>query len=195
MATPNTARVAVLSAKVTGAIFVAPTTTALPTDATSSLDGYECLGFTSDAGISISESSSSNSVRVWEGLVEARTITTEYTEQVTFTPVECNAAVAKFLWGEANVVVDVQSGGLKIMHHGKTMDPVHIVIEAVPFAGAVARYCAKAQLTQRGDMAGNGKDPSGRQATMNCLAVNGVTMTEYIASVDDVTTSTTTTTE
>lgn len=185
MATPDATKVAVLEGAVTGAIFVAPTTTALPTDATTALgSGYSCLGFTSDDGITITEETSNNSLRVWEGRVEVRNTRTEYTEQISFTPVECNADVAKLIWGEDKVTV-AQSGALTIQHHGASMEPVHIVIEAVPYAGAVARYCCKAQLTERGDVTGNGQDFAGRELTFNCLATSGgITMTEYVAETE-----------
>lgn len=189
MAIPNTAKVAVLEGKVTGAIFVAPVETALPTDATTALSGFTCLGFTSDEGITISEDASNNSLRVWEGRTEVRNARTEYTEKISFTPVECNADVAKLIWGDDKVTVG-DGGELTIKHHGAEMAPVHIVIEAVPYAGAVARYTAKAQLTERGDVTGNGQDFAGRQLTFNCLGVNGVTMTEYVAPVSAVTTTT-----
>ena len=112
--------------------------------------------------------------------MEVRNTRTEYTEQINFTPVECNSEVAKLLWGDDSVDVADQTGNLTIRHHGKAMAPVHIVIEAVPFEGAVARYCCKAQLTERGDVTGNGQDFAGRECTFNCLAVNGTTMTEYV---------------
>ena len=77
--------------------------------------------------------------------------------------------------------VTVGTGGtLTILHHGDTMEPVHIVIETVPYAGAVARYCCKAQLTERGEATLNGQDFSGRECTFNCLAVDGHTMVEYV---------------
>lgn len=182
MATPDSSKVAVGSALVTGAIFVAPTTVALPTDGTTALGtDFKCLGFTSEDGITITESSSNNALRAWEARTEVRNMRTEYTESIQFTPVECNEEVAKAMWGADMVEVDSTSGAMTIRHHGKTMDPVHIVIETVPYEGAVARYCAKAQLTERGDMTGNGQDFAGRELTFNCLAVNGVTMTEYVA--------------
>ena len=180
MATPDSSKVAVGSARVTGAIFVAPTTVALPTDGTTALaQDYECLGFTSDDGLTISESSSNNALRVWEGRLEVKNTRTEFTEQIGFTPVECNEEVAKLLWGSGKVTVGT-GGTLTILHHGDTMEPVHIVIETVPYAGAVARYCCKAQLTERGEETLNGQDFSGRECTFNCLAVDGHTMVEYV---------------
>ena len=181
MATPDASKVAVLEGAVTGAIYVAPTTVALPTDGTTALaQDYKCLGYTSDEGIVITESTDNESKRVWEGRVEVRNVRTEYTEQVQFTPVECNEEVAKLMWGDDAVDVAAQTGNLTIRHHGRTLAPVHLVIEAVPFEGAVVRYVCKAQLTEKGDMSGNGSDFAGRQCTMNCLAVNGTTMTEFV---------------
>lgn len=191
MATPNTANVAVGSALVTGAIYVADTTVALPTSASAALaSGYTCLGFTSDEGVTITEDSSTTSLRAWEGRTEVRNIRTEYTEKISFTPIECSEEVAKLYWGADKVTVST-GGALTIKHHGGTLDPVHVVIETVPCSGKVARYCCKAQLTERGDSTLNGEDFSGRQCTFNCLADSaGVTMTEYVAT----TTTTTTTT-
>ncbi|MFR5828912.1 MAG: hypothetical protein ACLUE1_07550 [Adlercreutzia equolifaciens] len=132
MGTPDITKIAVLEGKVTGAIFVAPATTPLPTDATTALPAeYKCLGFTSDDGIVITEDGSTKQLRVWEGNTVARTQKTEYNEQIKFTPVECSEDVAKFTWGDDKVSVDT-SGNLTIKHHGQTMMPVHTVIEAVP---------------------------------------------------------------
>lgn len=182
MSTPDSSKVAVLEGKVTGAIFIAPTTAVLPTDATTALAAtFKCIGFTSEDGITISEESSSKQLRAWEGRSVVRNQRTEYTEKIKFTPVECNEDVAKLMWGDDKVTAGT-GGALTIKHHGETLEPVLCVIEAVPYAGAVARYCAKVQLTERGDMTGNGDDPSGRELTFDCIAVEGVTMTEYIAS-------------
>jgi len=182
MATPDASKVMVLEGKVTGSIFVAPTTVALPTDATTALaQDFKSLGFTSDEGITISEDGSNTPLRVWEGLAEVRNIRTEFTEQIAFTPVECNEEVAKLMWGDDAVDVAQTTGNLTIRHHGRSMKPVHVVVECVPFVGAVARYCAKVQLTERGEQSGNGQDFAGRELTFNCLAVDGTTMVEHVA--------------
>ena len=181
MATMNAEQVTVGSASATGAIYVAPTTTALPTDAVTTLSGYTLLGFTSDAGVQISESSSSDSIYAWEGRVEVYRTKTEYTEQVSFTPIQCNADVAKLIWGEDMVQVD-SNGNILAKHHGKTMEPVHIVIETTPRAGIVKRFCQKSQLSERGDITMDGTQIDGRQLTFNNLADEyGVTCYEYTA--------------
>lgn len=184
MGKPDSTKVSVLEGKVTGAIFVAPTSVPLPTDATTPLpEQYKCVGFTSEDGIVITEDGSTKSIRAWEGRTIVRNQRTEYKEQVKFTPIECNEDVAKLTWGENHVKVSA-SGALEIQHHGDTLEPNHTVIEAVPFAGAVSRYCSKTQLAERGDQTANGEDNAGRELTFDCLGVDGVTMTEYVAFTD-----------
>ena len=100
MATMNAAQVTVGAAAATGAIFVAPSGTALPTDATTALaNTYVLLGFTSEEGVQISEDSSTESIKAWEGHVTVYNVRTEYTENISFTPIQCNADVAKLTWG------------------------------------------------------------------------------------------------
>lgn len=182
MATMNAAEVTVGSAAATGAIFVAPTTVALPSDATTALSSdWVLLGFTSDAGVQISESTSSNAINAWEGRVEVYNVRTEYTESVSFTPIQCNADVLKLIWGDDMVEVD-QSGTILAKHHGQNLEPVHIVIETTPREGIVKRFCQKSQLTERGEQTMDGTQADGRQLTFNNLAdENGVTCYEYTA--------------
>lgn len=178
----DASRVTVGSALATGAVFVAPKGTAHPTDATTALAStYKCIGYTSDEGLSISESSNNDAKRAWEGLTEVYNVKTEYSEQISFTPIECNAEVAKLMWGEDAVIVD-NDGNLTIKHHGETMEPVECVIETVPRSGIVNRRVATIQLTERDTQTLNGSDLDGRALTFDCLAdANGVTMTEFVA--------------
>lgn len=184
MATMNAQEVTVGSALATGAIFVAPVENALPTDATTALDTsiYKLLGFTSTAGVKISESRSTQSIPAWEGLVEVYNVVTEYSESVAFTPIQCNADVAALTWGASNVTVDTEAGTLVCRHTAKTLEPVNIVIETVPREGIVRRYCMTAQLSKRADQTLDGKQIDGRELTFKCIAdSNGVTCYEYTA--------------
>ena len=183
MATMDASQVTVGAAKSTGAIYVAPEGTALPSDATTALGSqFTLLGFTSDEGVNISESSDSESILAWEGRVEVYNVRTEYTESVAFTPIQCNADVAKLTWGDDMVIVDSQSGAIRAKHHGKTLDPVVIAIEVTPREGIVKRYSGTFQLVERGDATLDGTQVDGRQLTFNAVAdSNGVTMYEDTA--------------
>lgn len=182
MATLDAEQVGVGAALATGAIFVAPTTATAPTNATSALpSAYVLLGFTSDAGVTVSESRSTNKINAWEGRTTVYEVVTEYTEQVAFTPIQINADVAKLVWGDDHVSVD-NSGNITIEHHGETLEPVAIVIETVPRPGIVRRYAGNFQLSERGQAANDGTQVDGRQLTFTAIAdANGVTMREFIA--------------
>ena len=183
MATMDASQVTVGSAAATGAIFVAPKGTTLPTDATTSLaNAFKLLGFTSDAGVQISESSSSNTIRAWEGRSTIYEVKTEYTESVSFMPIQCNADVAKLTWGDDHVTVDGTSGALTVEHHGGSLEPVVIAIETSPRDGIVKRYTGEFQLSERGEQTMDGTQVDGRQLTFNAIPDSeGVTMVEFTA--------------
>jgi hypothetical protein len=183
MATMSESQVTIGAASATGAIFVAPKTATLPTDATTQLgEAFTLLGFTSDAGVQISESSSTETIRAWEGRAEVYNVRSEYTESISFTPIQCNADVAKLTWGDDRVAVAETTGNLTISHHGGTLEPVAIVIETTPRAGIVKRYVGTFQLTERGEVTMDGTQADGRQLTFNAIAdAGGVTMREYVA--------------
>lgn len=184
MATMSASQVGIGSADVTGAIFVAPKGTTLPTDATTNLSGsFVLLGFTSDAGVTISESTSTEDLRAWEGRTVVMTAVTEYTESVSFTPIQCNSDVAKLMWGNDAVTIG-GDGSIHAKHHGKTMEPVVIAIETTPRTGIVKRYTGTFQLTERGEHVMNGAQVEGRQLTFKAIADDsGYTMHEYTAFV------------
>lgn len=183
MATMNASEVTVGASKATGAIFVAPKGTALPTDATTTLGGsFNLLGFTSDAGVTISESSSDETIHAWEGRSSVYTLRTEYTESVAFTPIQCNSDVAKLIWGDDKVVAT--STTLAVKHHGETLEPVVIAIETTPRTGIVKRYVGTFQLVERGESVLDGTQVDARSLTFNAIPdSSGITMYEYTAFV------------
>ena len=179
MATMNAAEVGAGSAKVTGAIWVAPKGTTLPTDATTALAGtYTLLGFTSDAGVTISENDSSQDLIAWEGRTKVYSVKTEYYETVAFTPIQTNADVFKLTYGSSNVTTS--GSAITIKHKADTLDPVVIVIETSPRTGIIKRYCGTFQLTSRGDATLDGTQFDMRELTFSSIPdSNGVHMFEY----------------
>lgn len=181
MATMNTAEVGVGAAKVTGAIWVAPKGTTLPTDATTSLAGtYKLLGFTSDAGVTISENDSSQDLIAWEGRTKVYSVKSEYYETVAFTPIQTNEDVLKLTWGDSNVTVSGTK--LTVNHTADTLDPVVIVIETSPRTGIVKRYCGTFQLTARGDATLDGTQFDMRELTFSSVPdSSGIHMHEFVS--------------
>lgn len=179
MANMDASQVTVGSSKATGAIWVAPKGTTLPTNATAALPStWKLLGFTSDAGVKISESASNQTIRAWEDRTEVVTIRSEFAESVTFMPIQTNGDVATLLWGAENVTVS--SGNIVAKHHSKTLAPVCIVIETTPREGIVKRYCFTGQLTDRGEQTMDGTQVDGRALTFKCVPDStGTTMYEY----------------
>ena len=187
MATMNASEVGVGSAKATGAIWIAPEGTTLPTDATTALaSAFKLLGFTSDAGVQISESTSTDTITAWEGRTTVYNPQTEYTESISFTPIQCNSDVAELTWGADYVTVDSQTGAIHAQHHAGTLDPVVVVIETTPRTNIIKRYAGTFQLTERGEVTLDGTSVDGRALTFNAIAdSNGVTMHEHTAFITD----------
>ena len=182
----NAANVTTGKRRVDGGIYFAPAGTTLPTDATTALaNTYVLLGFTSEEGVQISEDSSTESIKAWEGHVTVYNVRTEYTENISFTPIQCNADVAKLTWGNDKVVVG-SNGAITAKHHGGTLEPVVIAIETTPREGIVRRYCGTFQLSERGEVTLDGSQVDGRSLTFDSIAdANGVTMYEYTAFTSD----------
>ena len=183
MATMDARQVTVGAALATGAIWVAPQDTELPTDATTAKsEDFTLLGFTSDAGVQISENSTNQAIRAWEARTEVYNVRSEYTESIAFIPIQCNGDVAALTWGPNRVTVDENTGAIAAQHSGDTLEPVCVIIETTPREGIVKRFCGTFQLAERGSQTMDGTQVDGRQLTFNAIAdENGVTMYEYTA--------------
>lgn len=106
MANPTANNAAASKPGVAGGVFYAPLGTALPTDASTDLDGaFVGLGYVSDAGITPSRDVSVEQIKAWGGDVVAALVTDD-AKSFEFTLLEVFAeAVQKFVHGEDNVVV------------------------------------------------------------------------------------------
>lgn len=173
--------VTVGAASATGAVYVAPKGTALPSSASAAMDSaFVLLGFTSDAGMKIADSSSHTGINAWEERTEVCNVMTEYTEQVTFTPIQCNADVLKLMWGEAQV--EETGEGIVARHTNATLEPVCIVVDTTPREGMIRRFCGTFQLAERGEQSLDGTQIDHRALTFKSVPDGfGVTMRDYTA--------------
>lgn len=184
MAVQNTndaTNVGVGKPKVTGAVFIAPAKTTLPTDASATLDTkFKGLGYMSEDGATIAEERDSEDIPAWGGDI-VYTAQTSYKETIAFTPIEINPEVMKAMYGEDNV--KVEEGKLTVTHNAAEIPELPLVIETAPNSKTVTRYVVpRAKLTEKGDLSLNGSDPMGRELTFTALPdEDGNTMYEYHA--------------
>lgn len=184
MAVQNTndaTNVGVGKPKVTGAVFIAPEKTTLPTDASTTLDiKFKGLGYMSEDGATIAEERDSEDIPAWGGDI-VYTAQTSYKETIAFTPIEINPEVMRAMYGKDNV--KVEAGKLTVTHNAAELPELPLVIETAPNSKTVTRYVVpRAKLTEKGDLSLNGSDPMGRELTFTALPdENGNTMYEYHA--------------
>lgn len=89
---------------IAGAVFVAPTGTAVPTDATTALDeAFVCLGYVSEDGLENENEIDMSEIKEWGGAIVYRSLT-QMTDNFMLTLIESeNVDVLKTVYGDANV--------------------------------------------------------------------------------------------
>lgn len=93
---------------VAGAVYVAPLGTALPTNATSTLDPakFTCLGYVSEDGLENANEMDVSDIKAWGGNIVYRSLT-ELTDNFSLALIESeNEDVLKNVYGDANVTKD-----------------------------------------------------------------------------------------
>lgn len=171
--------------KVTGAIFVAPMGTAVPTDATTALAGtFVNLGYASEDGLTNNIETDTNDTKAWGGAT-VLTTSTSYKETFAVGLIETKESVLAQYYGAENVSVDV-SGNITVKHNGVDLPEQVLVIETVLANGRIRRTVVpKAKIADRSaEIAYNDGDaityPMMWEAAPDA---SGDTATEYIAVV------------
>jgi len=85
---------------VTGAIYVAPEGTTLPTDATSPLNAaFDELGFVDENGVTEAQGTSVTNIKAWQNSAVVRKILTEHDLTYAFAALETNPVVLETYYG------------------------------------------------------------------------------------------------
>jgi len=93
---------------ISGAVYVAPKGTTLPTDATSTLDPakFVCLGYVSEDGLENNNEMDVSAIKAWGGMIVYRSLN-ELDDNFVLTLIESeNVDVLKAVYGASNVSVD-----------------------------------------------------------------------------------------
>lgn len=167
-----------------GAIFTAPLGTALPTDATTSLnEAFKDLGFVSDDGLKNANNSSSEKKTAWGGqtvLVGQK----EKDDTFTYKLIEVlNVDVLAEVYGKDNVNGTLKDG-ITVRANSKPGTPHSIVIEML-LKNAVKRIVIpNAVLSELSDIEYKDDDAVGYEITINALPDDkGNTHYEYLKGV------------
>lgn len=132
--------------KATGALFVAPAGTTVPTNATDALDeAFAALGYVSDEGLVNGVETDVEDVFAWGG-DNVLSDQTTYMEMFTFNLIETNVEVAKLYYGEDNVTVD--GDNITIRANAQVLPEIVFVAELVLTGGRVKRI-----VVERGKIA------------------------------------------
>lgn len=165
-----------------GAVFVAPTGTTLPTDATTALgSAFKALGYCSDDGLTNSNSASSNDVKAWGGDI-VMTLQEEKPDQFKFTLIEAlNEDVLKAVYGDANVTGSL-SAGLTVNATSAETALNAWVVEMVMTGNTKKRIVIpNGKISEVGDIVYKDDEAVGYEITLAALPdSNGKTHIEYI---------------
>lgn len=168
---------------ISGAVYVAPKGTTLPTDATTALDTtkFVCLGYVSEDGLENNNEMDVSAIKAWGGVIVYRSLN-ELDDNFVLTLIESeNVDVLKAVYGASNVTVDA-SGNVTV--EVKAEDPVESVWV---FELALRNNRAKrivipdGAITSRGAITYNDSDVVGYEITVSAYPdANGSTHKEYL---------------
>ena len=170
--------------KTTGAIWVAPKGSTLPTDTATTLDAaFKCLGYCSDDGLTNSTDLESETIKAWGGDT-VLTIQTSKEDRFGFTLIEVlNEDVLKFVYGSTNVSGTLATG-LTVTANNADVEEVAIVIDMIMRDNTAKRIVIPdCKISEFGDVVYSDSEAVGYETTVTCMPdSSGNTHYEYLKS-------------
>jgi hypothetical protein len=192
---PDSSNVSAGKPKVTGAIFMAPVGTTLPTDSTTALtSAFVELGYASDAGVVNSENRETETIKAWGGDTVFKPFTGKE-DTFKFTLIEAlNVDALKLVYGESNVSGSLATG-ITIKSAAEDLEYHSFVIEMVLNKAVKRIVIPSAKVTDVGEITYADGEAIGYDTTLSCVPdTAGGTHYEYIKAVSSSDTTTTSTT-
>lgn len=170
--------------KTSGAVFMAPIGTTLPTDAVTDLDNaFVELGYVSEDGVTNSNSPSSTDIKAWGGDT-VLTTQDEKEDTWTLTLIEAmNINVLKAVYGDTNVTGTLQTG-IAIKANSKETEAHAWVIDMIQTGGVLRRVLLpNAKLSELGEITYKDDTAVGYNLTLKALpGADGDTHKEFIGA-------------
>jgi hypothetical protein len=149
---------------VTGSVYYAATTQALPASLTATTTGFTDLGYIGEDGITESQSTDTNEIKAWQNGDICRRVQTSHELTYQFTLLETSAAVETLFYG------DTFTAGTP--GHITADEPVHkgFVLDVVDGTKKRRICIPDGQITERGEVVYAASDPQSYQVTITCYA-------------------------
>ena len=167
---------------ISGAVYVAPIGTTLPTDATTALDNaFVCLGYVSEDGLENNNDMDVSAIKAWGGMIVYRSLN-ELDDNFVLTLIESeNTDVLKAVYGSNNVTVDA-SGNVTVAVKADDPEENVWVFELALRNGRAKRIViADGAITAREAITYNDSDAVGYGITVSAYPdANGETHKEYL---------------
>lgn len=168
--------------KPTGAIFVAPKGTELPTTTSEELnEAFNGLGYCSDDGLTNGTNLEVQKIKAWGGDT-VLVIQSSKEDTFKFTLIEVkNINVLRFMYGSGNVEGDLATG-IKVTCNNNDVEEVSIVIDMIMSDNTAKRVVIPtAKISDVGDLVYSDSDAVGYETTVDCIPdLDGNTHYEYI---------------
>lgn len=140
--------------KIGGSIWRAPVEgTTIPTDATSALTGFTCLGYVSSDGVTNANGRTVQNIRAWGGDV-VLTTQTERTDTFAFELIESlNPEVLKTVYGDDNVTgTDISTGIVVTANGAEDVEHVYVIDQELRGGVKLRTVIPAATVTEVGDI-------------------------------------------
>lgn len=175
--------VSTASPKATGAVFIAPIGTKLPTNATDALDeAFTSVGAISEDGVTRTKDTDSDTIKDWNGDT-VLTVQTSFEETFEFTMISSmSIAPMKAAYGDRNVTGE--DGKFTVTHNGDVPEAHAWVIDTLMSDGTPNRIVIpQAKVTELGDVSYKKDEAIGLETTLTALAdESGMTSIDYMGT-------------
>lgn len=162
---------------VTGALFVAPTGSALPTTVGGGLNGaFSDVGYITEDGVSTSTSIDTNDIKAWQNGDTVRKVQTGHDFTVAFTMLETNPTSLELYYG------NYTAGTVEV--RGDQGYRGSFVINVVDDTELIRIVIPDGQVTEKSDVGYVNADPASYGVTLTCYPdTSGVKAYIYLETV------------
>lgn len=159
-----------------GAVYVAPTGTAAPTSASSTLNAaFKEVGYLDEGGITIAHSDDTTELKAWQRASVIRKTITQSDTTVQFAMIESrNKAAVELFYKKA-----MESGDQQLDEGGALAASVSVVIDVIDGTKVHRLYLPECEVTERGDIQITSEESIKYDVTITAYEVGGIKISHF----------------